>query len=242
MLGQLGRVEEAMSVASEQMGTLSEAKALAETLRAQDQLSQALEIAMQGIRLGPDDTYRMFNFANWTRDLAEGLGDRSATLEASIAAFKAKPSLKDYRAIEALSGEDWPDNKEQLLQQIRQMNQWLDADAQVDILLHEGLVNDAVEKVSGFSSYREQLVLRVMDAAIASHSQWVIDNALPRAQSIMNEGKSKYYSSAVAWLSRVKAAYLKLDRKQDWLDYRQQLTADHGRKRKLMGLLAQSSL
>lgn len=250
MLGQLGRVEEAMSVAQEQMATLQEAKGLAETLRAQDRLPQALDIAMQGLRLEQGSPYLAFEFASWTRDLAEGLGDRTAALEASLVAFKAKPSLKDYETIEELSGEDWPDTKEQLLQQIRNMDRWYEADAQIDILLHESLLDDAIKKVSDLSSYQSQLVLRVMDAAIlqgsglanASHSQWIIESATSRAQAIMDEGKAKYYDTAIEWLKRVKAAYLALDKKQDWSRYRRQLIDTHGRKRKLMGLLEESRL
>ena len=244
MLGRLGRVEQAMTVAQEQMATLSEAKALAETLRAQNQLQEALQIAMQGLRLERDNEnrYVTFEFASWTRDLAEGLGDRTAALEASLAGFKAKPSLKEYQTIKDLSGESWPDTKAQLLQQLRKMDKWHEADAQIDILLHENLVDDAVKKVSGFSSYQDRLILRVMDAAIASHSQWVIENAVSRAEAIMDEGKAKYYSTAVEWLKRAKAAYLTLAQEGDWLRYRRQLANTHGRKRKLMGLFEQNRL
>ncbi len=244
MLGRLGRVEEAMTVAKAQMATLEEAAALAKTLRSQDRLAEALEIAMQGLRLKQGSDYLAFEFASWTSDLAEGLGDRAAVLEASLAAFAAKPSLKNYQAIEALSGDRWPDNKEQLLQQIRKMDQWYEANAQIDILLYADLLDDAIEKVSdaGFSSYWEAMVLRVMDAAIASHGQWVIENAIPRADAIMNAGKAKYYDSAVEWLKRAKAAYLALGQQQDWLRYRRALTNTHNRKHKLMGLLEQNKL
>ena len=244
MLGQLGRVEEAMEVAQEQMATLEEAEALAKTLREQGQPSQALEIAMQGLQLEQDNPYSTFRFASWTRDLAEGLGDRSAVLEASLAAFRAKPSLKDYQAIEALSGEDWPETKEQLLQQLRRTDIWHEANAQIDILLHENLLDDAVEKVSNaiFSSYQSELVLRVMDAAITSHSQWVIENAIPRARTIMNGGKARHYDIAVEWLKRVKAAYLALGQGQNWTRYRRQLSDTHGRKYKLMALMEKNGL
>ncbi|MDJ0703380.1 MAG: SWIM zinc finger family protein [Leptolyngbyaceae cyanobacterium MO_188.B28] len=244
MLGRLGRVEQAMSVAQEQIVTLQEAKALAETLRAQKRLQEALQIAMQGLRLEQDNEnrYVTFEFASWTRDLAEGLGDRTAALEASLSGFKAKPSLKEYQTIEDLSGEGWPATKTQLLQQLRKMDMWHEAEAQIDILLHENLVDDAVKKVSDFSSYRHWLILRVMDAAIASHSQWVIENAVSRAESIMDEGKAKYYNTAVEWLKRAKAAYLALDQEKDWLRYRRQLADTHGRKRKLMGLFEQNRL
>ncbi|MEM9152673.1 MAG: SWIM zinc finger family protein [Cyanobacteria bacterium P01_F01_bin.3] len=242
MLGQLGRTDEAMEAAQEQLGTLSEAIALAKTLREQEQLSQALEIAIKGLRLDPEDSYRMFEFASWTQDLAEGLGDKEVALEAGIFAFRAKPSLKGYQDIEGFSGDEWLAVKAELLQQIRQMNAWQGVDEQIDILLHENLIDDAIAKVSGFSSYRENLSLRVMDRAIASHSQWVIDTAIPKAQAIADEGKSKYYSSAVEWLKRVKAAYAALGQVQDWQRYKKELVDTHGRKRKLMELMRQAGL
>ncbi len=242
MLGQLGRVEEAMSVAQDDMVTLEAAKALAETLRSQNKLPQALEIAMQGLTFEHESPHFTFEFARWTRELAEGLGDRAAALEASIVAFNAQPSLKEYQTIEVLSGDDWPTTKEQLLQQLKKMNMWHEADAQIDILLHENLLDDAVKKVSGLSSYHYGLVLRVMDAAISSHSQWVMETAVTNAATIMNEGKAKYYDTAVEWLKRAKGAYLALGQEQAWLRYRQTLAETHGRKHKLMGLIERNRL
>lgn len=95
---------------------------------------------------------------------------------------------------------------------------------------------------SGLSSYHSQLILRVMDTVVATHSQWVVDNARPRAESIMDEGKVKYYDSAVAWLKRVKAAYYALGQEADWSRYHQTLLNQHGRKRKLIGLMQQNKL
>ncbi|MEO1444902.1 MAG: SWIM zinc finger family protein [Cyanobacteria bacterium J06635_11] len=246
MLGQLGRVDEAMSVAKEEMTMLAEAKPLAETLRAQERLPEALAIALRGLQLEPLSDQLTFEFASWTRDLAEGLEDPKAALEASIVAFKAKPSLKDFKAIEELSkklsNERWEDIKQQLLQQIRRLDIWHEATAQIDILLHENLLDDAVKKVSGVSHYHDRLTLRVMDAATSSHSQWVMESAVANAEAIMDSGKAKYYDVAVEWLRRAKAAYVALNQEQDWLHYRRQLAETHGRKRKLMGLLVQNRL
>ena len=242
MLGQLGRTDEAMDVAKEQMTTLSEAMSLANMLRDQDNLSQALDIAMQGLRLDHESSYRTFEFANWPHDLAEELEEQTVALEAVVFAFKAKPSLKGYQAIQSLSGKKWPATKEQLLQQIRQMSIWREADAQIDILLHEDLLDDAVEKVSSSNSFRDTLTLRVMDEVIVSHSQWVVDTAIPKAQAIIEQGKSKYYSVAIDWLTRAKSAYLAMEKEADWQKYRRELADTHGRKRKLMELLMQNRL
>ncbi|MBE9107821.1 SWIM zinc finger domain-containing protein [Nodosilinea sp. LEGE 07298] len=242
MLGQLGRVDQAMTVAQRQMTTLSEAKALAEMLRSQNQLSQALDIALQGLRFEQNNSYMAFDFATWTSDLAEGMGNTSAALEARILAFKAKPSLQDYQKVEMLAGTDWLAVQETLLQNLRTSQTWGLEQAQIDIFLHEGLLEDAIAVASGLSSYHSQLVLRVMDTVVATHSQWVIDNALPRAESIMDEGKAKYYDNAVAWLKRVKAAYHVLGQVADWSRYYQTLLNQHGRKRKLIGLTQQNKL
>ena len=251
MLGQLGRVDQAMTAARSQMTTLSEAKALAETLRwsatgpegpSQNQLSQALDIALQGLRFENNNPYTAYEFAIWASDLAEGMGNTSAALEARILAFKAKPSLQDYQKIEGLAETGWPGVRETLLQHLRTAQTWGLEQARVDVFLQEGLLEDAIAVASALSSYHSRLILRVMDRVVTTHSQWVIDNARPRAESIMDEGKAKDYVSAVEWLKRVKAAYHALGAGADWSRYRQALLTQHGRKRKLIGLMQQNRL
>jgi uncharacterized Zn finger protein len=55
-----------------------------------------------------------------------------------------------------------------------------------------------------------------MDAVMDSHSQWVIDQARPPAEAIMNEGRAKDYQVAVNWLKRVKEAYQALGQDATW--------------------------
>lgn len=215
---------------------------MAETLRAQNQLSQALDIALQGLRFEHNNPYMAFDFATWASDLAEGMGNTSAALEARVLAFKAKPSLQDYQKIEMLARTGWPAVRETLLQHLRTGQIWGLEQAQIDVFLHEGLLEDAIAAASALSSYNSPLILRVMDTVVATHSPWVIDNARPRAESIMDEGKAKYYDNAVAWLKRVKAAYHALGQEVDWSRYYQTLLDQHGRKRKLIGLMQQNKL
>lgn len=241
-LTMLERTDELMAVAPKLMGTLTEAKALAAILRSQDELESALQIALQGLRFEDNNPYIASEFGVWTSDLAEGLGDRTAALEARTLAFKAQSSFKDYRKLEELAGTDWPEVKTELLQHLRTTDYFMSCQAQVDVFLHEGLLKDAIAAVSKRRSYNGQLILRVMDAVVESHSQWVIDNARPRAESIMDEGKAKYYHHAVDWLKRVKAGYRALGKDADWARYQQRLVNAHGRKRKLMGLMEQARL
>jgi uncharacterized Zn finger protein len=240
MLGQLGRVDQAMAVAQTQMTTLAEAKALAETLRSQNQLPQALEIALQGLRLGPHNPYIVFDFAIWTSDLAEGVGDTNAAVEAREIAFAHRPSFKEYQKLKALAGASWPRHQSMLLQQLRDTEAWGIEQAQVSVFLHEGLLEDAITAVSNSRHCRESVVWQVMDAVMDSHSQWVIDQARPPAEKIIDEGRAKDYDVAVNWLKRVKGAYQALGQESTWSHYHQKLATTHGRKRKLMGLMQQN--
>ena len=76
-----------------------------------------------------------------------------------------------------------------------------------------------------------------MDAAIATTPDWVISSACRRAESIMDEGKAKYYYKAIEWLEKVRDLNIASDREQEWSKYRTKLVTIHGRKRKLMGLM-----
>ena len=137
---------------------------------------------------------------------------------------------------------DWPNLQGKLLQHLRTGKSWGLGAAPVDIFLHGELLEDAIAAVSDLSDYQGNLVLRVMDAVVDTHSQWVIDNACPGAESIMDGRKAKYYHHAVDWLKRVKAAYHTLGKTADWSRYRQELFNTHGRKRKLIGLIQQGKL
>ena len=107
LLGKLGRVDQAMATAQTDMKTMDEAEALAETLRKQNQLDQALEIALKGLALKQDNRYMAYDFAVWTSDLAAGLGQDQAALDARLSAFKFKPSFQDYTKIQQIAGADW---------------------------------------------------------------------------------------------------------------------------------------
>ena len=256
MLTQLGREEEAIALTDE-LTTLEDAIALAKTLHDQGHSADALPVAMQGLHFETNNPSAAFDFAIWTRNLAEDLKDSAIALEAALIAFNLKPSLQDYQIIEKLSGQvprqitgqNWNETKEQLLQQLRERSTWQELNAQVEIFLLENLLDDAIAKLSALgmhTNYYDQLVLSVMDTAIpspvSSHVQWVIESATARAQSIITQGKARYYDMAIEWLKRLKAAYLADNQAQEWLSYRQTLQRTHERKRKLMKLMQQNQL
>ncbi|MDX2231014.1 MAG: SWIM zinc finger family protein [Leptolyngbyaceae cyanobacterium bins.349] len=235
-LAELGEVETVMTAAQERMTTADEAFALAKTLRASDYLAEALAIAQAGLLLPGRCGYEL---ASWTSELAEGLSDIATAQHASTIAFKLEPNFTDYQRLEHLAGDQWPTLKPELLTSLRQAQTWQANEAKVDIFLHEELIEDAIASVRSDSYYRSELVLRVMQAAVSTHPDWVIETARKQAESIMDQGKADRYAAAVNWLKQAKAAYIQSGRRADWQTYFSRLQSVHSRKRKLMDLFNQ---
>ncbi|MBD3881682.1 SWIM zinc finger domain-containing protein [Phormidium tenue FACHB-886] len=234
MLTRLGRIDEAMALVHSQLDSLESAFALAQTLRQQGAIDQALEVAQLGLALPGHSQHQL---ALWTSDLAEGLGNRSLALTARIAAFKANPSLADYCKAAELADEDSSTVKADLLQNLRQQSGWQMIPAKVDVFLHEGYVADAIAAVSELHYPQPHLIQHVMAAAIVTHPDWVIQQARYHAEAIMDSSKSARYHEAIGWLKYARAAHLETGQRLQWLAYRDRLLLDHGRKYKLVALL-----
>ncbi len=207
-------------------------------------VQEALEIAQLGLRLPfktsgeAEYSYQIYDIAIWTSDLAEELSDPAGALTARLIAFKAKPSFADYQKIQELAGTDWTKYQQDLLNVLDAPKTWGREAAQVDIFLHEGLIDRAIAAITDASSYHAPLLHRVMAAAIAEYPDWVIENARGRAERIMDRGKADIYDQAVNWLDKMHGAYRASGRSTEWLAYRAQLTQIHGRKYKLMALMS----
>lgn len=235
-LAELGEIEAAMTTARERMTTAAEALALAKTLRESNHVPEALVIAQAGLSLPGQDQYAL---AGWTRELADGLGDRETALKASMVVFQLRPSLVDYQCVEQFAGNQWKSIQPDLLTILRQSQTWQSQEAKVDIFLHEELIEDAIDAVRADRYYRSEAVHRVMQAALATHPDWVIEVARAQAEQIMDRGKADRYQEAVRWLQQARAAYLQAGRQAEWLTYFNQLQLAHSRKRKLMALFNQ---
>ncbi len=239
-LVRLGRIEEAVAKARTRITTSEQALAVAKVLREHGALEEALQIVQAGLKLTGHYKYEL---ATWTSELAQGMGRQEAALEARVAAFQANPSLRDYIKVQELAGEEcWSTVRPELLAELNQHDGFLAADAKVDIFLHENLLDLAIAAVENLHSYQSEPVQRVMDVAIAQRPDWVIANACRRAESIINEGKAKYYHHAIEWLGKARTAYLQSGRQDEWKTYRAQLMQQHGRKYKLMGMLKQPNM
>jgi uncharacterized Zn finger protein len=258
MLAQLGRTAEVMA-ASIRIQDAGQALAIAKVLREQDALAEALVIAQLGLQL-PDristtsaedrfftisqspvlERYR-YELADWTSELAQGLGDIATALAARITAFKLRPSMRGYQQTKTLAGDAWQGLQPDLLKHLRTMDNWSHAEAKVQIFLNEDSIDDAIATVNdGYG--RGNLMQLVMDAAMSHRPEWVIAKAIRPAEDIMNRGKAESYQEAVNWLTRARAAYMQSGRQEEWHTYRAQLVTTHGRKRKLMGLIESAKL
>ncbi|WP_310485855.1 SWIM zinc finger family protein [Chamaesiphon sp. VAR_48_metabat_403] len=258
LLAQLGRIDEVMA-ASIRIKDAQQALAVAKVLREQDALDRSLLIATAGLEL-PDciattpaedrfftisqspllDRHR-YELADWTSELAQGLGDLTTALGARITAFKLRPSMQAYQQTKTLAGDTWQTLQPNLLKHLQTMDNWSHAEAKVQIFLHEHAIDDAIATVNdGYG--RGNLMQLVMDAAISHRPEWVIAKAIRPAEDIMNRGKAESYEDAVNWLTRARAAYIRSGRQAEWEQYRSQLITTHGRKRKLMGLIEDANL
>ncbi|MEM7794341.1 MAG: SWIM zinc finger family protein [Cyanobacteria bacterium P01_C01_bin.118] len=230
----LGQLELAMIQAKQHLDSKMTALAVAQALREQGALEQALEIAKAGLTLpGPGKA----QLALWTSELAEGLGHQNMGLQSRITVFKTAPTLADYLKIQELAqASEWHKLKQDLLDSLRNQTVFAD-EASVAIFLHEGLLKDAINVVDQLSSFQAELVKQVMKSAMLQHPDWVISNSRRRAESIMNEGKAKYYQYAVKWLMMARMTYQQVGQQQEWQRYYGELLQQHARKRKLIKLL-----
>jgi uncharacterized Zn finger protein len=223
MLVKAGRAEEAVTYGLAQATTSGEALALAQSLRAYDHVHDALRVAEHGLSLHGSGQA----LAHWLRDLASGLGEKDLALKAARAAYAASPSLVDYQAVQSLAGEDWPQIQAELLERLAQTSHTF---TQVEIYLHEGMVEQAIQAVDQARYPGYSTVEKVVDVAWESHPDWVIRHCKAQAESIMDEGKSRLYHHAVRWLGKARQAYLGAGRNDEWRTYLERLISKHYRK------------
>ena len=226
-----GRVQEAVDYGLANLATADEALALCRALDECAATREALRIAKHGLAL----IGARASLARWLRDRAGAVGQTEQALDAALLAMRLDPSLADYEAVEALAGEQWPALRERLLAHLRKADSAY-PQAQVDVFLHEGLIDDAIAAVEP-ALHQYTLVEQVVDAAIKSHPDWVIRVCCQQAERIADEGKSKHYDYAVGWLERARSAYLASGRGAEWRAYLEDLVARHRRKYSLVPML-----
>jgi uncharacterized Zn finger protein len=230
MLARLGRIQEAVDNGIQYMESAGEALSLAQALHEKGETESALRVAEHGLKLqgGHSELLR------WIRDVSAGAGLSEKALTSAIDTFREDLNLENYKAVESLAGERWPELRDKLLESLRQIKLTYPG-AQVYIFLYEGLIDDAIAALGNCDSY--VLVEEVVDAASSSHHDWVISACRQQAESIMNAAKSNAYYHAARWLQKARTAYLATGREAEWQQYLADLLDRHRRKSSLIPLL-----
>ena len=214
MLLTLGRADEAVAHATGAFTRPVEALDFARLLKAAGRDDAAFAIAEAGLLLhggAADPTPWVPGgsaapLAQWLRDTAAEAGRDALARHAACAAFGHTLSVADYRAAQAVAGESWAALKGDLLTALMAA---VHAADRLEILLDEGLIDEAVNCAGKDprSSGNDAVLLRLLEAAHASHGDWVIRIAEAKAAAIMESGSAGLYDRAAAWLERAALAY-----------------------------------
>ena len=230
MLVRLGRTREAVEFGLQDFLTTDEAMTLVRILRSQDEIEESMRVAEQGLTLRGDKAL----LAIWLRDMARDAGDLKRALAAAVIVLRSQPDLDSYLEAKDLAGERWPQYRAEMLDHLRHLDSFWVA-GQVEIFLHEGLVADAIAVVD--RSGDDALVAQVVEAALESNPEWVIQTCRKRAERIMNGGNSQRYEYAFKWLAKARQAYRAAGREDDWQSYLEELLVLHRRKYRLVPML-----
>jgi len=231
MLVKVGRVDEAVAYSLEHLTLTEEILPLAQVLHAGGHIQETLRVAGRGLELGG---HAKAQLATWLRDVAADAGEPELALNAALTTFKAAVDLEAYRKIQNLAGARWETLRQELLETLRQRTGY-NGQAVIEIFLHEGLIDDAIRALGDYPHY--STVELVVNAAIESRPDWCIQACKQQAESIMDQGQSKYYQRAAYWLGRAKAAYSSAGRGDEWRVYLDSLLQKHARKYSLVPLL-----
>lgn len=243
-LVKLDRVPEAVRYALENFDASDESLDFAKILREAGRHDEALIIAEAGLRFGSkrprDDEWwlgrSVVPLARWLRDYAGPIGRRDIALTAAKSAFAHTLSLDDYRATKNWAGEHWETIRQDLLGCLMSARY---ASERTEILLSEGLIDDAVRCVGdgAADATSDAVLMRLMDTAYAAYPDWVIRLAERKAARIMDAGASTAYDRAAEWLKRAALAYDAAGRTDDWTATIETLIDRHRRKYRLRPLL-----
>ncbi|WP_018256534.1 SWIM zinc finger family protein [Halomicrobium katesii] len=231
---ELGRVEEAVEYAVENLSTPDTAFTVAQTLRKRDRPDDAIRVAREGLSCeGPRKT----ELAAWLREFADSHGGQESAVQAAITAFDADPSLTAYQAAEDVAGDRWPATREELLASLdrRRPERPSSARDHVEVFLYENRLDEAISIADRFEHH--SVVEPVVDAAIEDRPRWAIEACKAQAEPIIEEGKSDQYRHAVRWLEKAGEAAREAGKLDDWCEYVETLRDRHSRKYKLAPML-----
>lgn len=231
LLLDLGRPGEAVEEAVAHLQGRGELLPLAQRLWAGGDTARALRLGEHALSLpaAPADA----GLAAWLRDRAEEAGCDPLALRAATDHFETRPTVPAWTALRRLAGPRWPALRARMLARLRE-GLGAGAPGPVEVLLHEGLLAEALDAVESADA---GLAARVADAAAEAHPERVIALARRHGERIMDAGHAAHYPEAAAWVARALRAYAALGRSGEGEAYLARLLARHRQKYRLRPLL-----
>lgn len=241
MLVKLERTPEAVKYALKSFKSADDSLELAKALKSAERHDEAIKIAEVGLRLGRDRDDDALDsvvpLAHWLRGFAGAARKPELALKAAVAAFRGSLSFEDFSAVKSWAGSSWVEVREELLVTLRRAQ---DASERTEIYLSEGLIDEAVNSVDDddfkFGGH-DEILMRLAEAAHASHSDWVVKLAMTHATGIMEGNRAGDYALAARWLEKAALAHEAAGREDAWMACLDDLIERHRRKHKLRPLL-----
>jgi uncharacterized Zn finger protein len=205
MLVKMERTADAVNYALKHFKDTDEALEVCKALKKANHPDDALKVAEAGLRLSSDGEDDVIPLAHWLREFAGSVRRPDLALKAAVTAFSASLSLEDFTAVKSCAGNAWDEIRDQILAAL-----WGAEDAadRTEIFLSEGLIDEAVRSIEDddlkFGAHDETL-MRLAEAAHASHSDWVIKFAMGHAIRIMEANDAGNYLLAAQWLEKSRA-------------------------------------
>lgn len=232
-LCELGRTIDAVTYAQKHFTATHEALQLAQQLREQHQIKEAISVAETGLSLhGPKAA-----LGQWLAPIEEAHGRPQQALAAWLAAFEETPSLERYKLIKKLGAKAWGTLQPRVM---TALHKHYDLQALVEVLLFEEQWDEVIKAIgTGGSYYEGSAAALAADTLIDHRPEWVISYSVRVAEALIERTASKYYRIAADWLRRAKKAYTKLGKAADWHNYLGQLKTKYKRRPSLQEQLSQ---
>lgn len=241
MLIKMRQSDKAIVEAKEVLKQPGDIHAVARTLLEVGEIEKALDIGQYGLTLEAskqDHMYSYWGFDAGKADLAEWLRDAAVTHDPELALTIAKKalqlsvSLNNYLRIQEVAGDNWESLKPEILSYVHNSEP---SEQKVDIYLYEHMYKEVVQTVDGMRFFYD--IDKVLDAVQNQFPEWAFRQCTSRAESIMDEGRAKYYDDAAEWLRRGREILLPAGLEKIWSTYINAVMEKHQRKYKLMPML-----
>ena len=112
------------------------------------------------------------------------MGEHLRALLAAEVAYRDEISLENYQRVAEIAGQRWPERRTELLDYTRSKITAYPK-GQVDVLLSEGLVGDAIAILDTYASHT--LVEQVVDAALEAQSHQAFTRATEYIQALAHQ-------------------------------------------------------